>query len=103
MLDERVRLPAQEGTPAARPGEDVRWPLDGRALTDAGTLDTNRTSPTATVSYALQDPTVAFSVDGAAQGSAELTVELDGTPHAAGVTVSHPLLLEEQGSREGDT
>ena len=41
--------------------------------------------------------------DGAAQGSAELTVELDGQPHTAGVTVSHPLLLEEQGSREGDT
>lgn len=102
VLDESYRLPALEGTPAARPGYDVSWTLDGRALTDTGTLETNQTSPKAAVSYALQDPTVAFSVDGAAQGSAELTVELDGQPHTAGVTVSHPLLLEEQGSREGE-
>ena len=53
VLDERYRLPALEGTPAARPGYDVSWTLDGQ-------------------------------------------------PHTAGVTVSHPLLLEEQGSREGD-
>ena len=53
VLDESYRLPALEGTPAARPGYDVSWTLDGQ-------------------------------------------------PHTAGVTVSHPLLLEEQGSREGD-
>ncbi len=41
-------------------------------------------------------------MDGVAQANGNLTVELDDQEHTAGVLVSHPLLLEKQGSTEDE-
>ena len=95
-------LPTLENTPAERPGYDVSWMLGSIPLTDTGKIETKLTTPKATVSYALQNPTVDYSVDGKAQENSSLTVQLDDQAHSAGVKVSHPLLLEEQGSEEGE-
>lgn len=100
--NESYRLPALGNTPAEKPGYDINWMLGTEPLTDTGKITTNQPSPKATISYSLQEPKVAFSVDGKAQEGSSLTVKLDDQKHSAGVKVSHPLLLGEQGSEEGE-
>ena len=100
--DTAYTLPTLENTPDEKPGYDVQWMLGSSALTNTGKVDTNQTNPQAKVSYSLQNPTVQFSVDGVAQANGNLTVELDDQEHTAGVLVSHPLLLEKQGSTEDE-
>ena len=100
--DTAYTLPTLENTPDEKPGYDIQWMLGSSALTNTGKVDTNLTNPQAKVSYSLQNPTVQFSVDGVAQANGNLTVELDDQEHTAGVLVSHPLLLEKQGSTEDE-
>ena len=103
VLDESYTLPSLAGTPAEKPGYDISWTIGGTPLTDTSKLSTNQTSPKATVSYSLQNPTVEYAVGGVSQSGSALTVEFDGlsaSAHTAGVNVSHPLLLSEQGSTD---
>lgn len=102
MVNPDYKLPDLTSSPAAKPGYNINWMLGNQTLTDTGKLSTNQTKPKATVSYSLQEPEVAFSVDGIAQEGNSLTVKLDDKEHTAGVKVSHPLLLEEQGTEDGE-
>ena len=70
--NESYRLPALGNTPAEKPGYDINWMLGTEPLTDTGKITTNQPSPKATISYSLQEPKVAFSVDGKAQEGSSL-------------------------------
>ena len=56
--------------------------------------------------YVLQDPTISYLVDGKTEkvdANQPFTVTIgDGKEHTLGVQVSHPLLLSEQGNKEGE-
>lgn len=56
--------------------------------------------------YVLQNPTISYLVDGKSKpvdADQPFTVTIgDGKEHTLGVQVSHPLLLSEQGNREGE-
>ena len=56
--------------------------------------------------YVLQDPTISYLVDGKTEkvdANQPFTVTIgDGKEHTLGVQVSHPLLLSEQGDKEGE-
>ena len=56
--------------------------------------------------YVLQNPTISYLVDGKTEdvnAGQPFTVTIgDGKEHTLGVQVSHPLLLSEQGNKEGE-
>ena len=56
--------------------------------------------------YVLQNPTISYLVDGKTEdvdADQPFTVTIgDGKEHTLGVQVSHPLLLSEQGNKEGE-
>ena len=56
--------------------------------------------------YVLQNPTISYLVDGKSKpvdADQPFTVTIgDGKEHTLGVQVSHPLLLSEQGNKEGE-
>ena len=56
--------------------------------------------------YVLQNPTISYLVDGESKpvgANQPFTVTIgDGKEHTLGVQVSHPLLLSEQGNKEGE-
>ena len=99
-IDDDYALPeAGNNEMPEKPGYKVgAWTLDGEELTTSSVLNTNTTSPVAEMGYVFLEPEISFTVDGVVQENSRLVVPYDGvTSHSAGVKVTHPLTLDEQG------
>lgn len=99
--DPAYRLPGLEALQTPAPGYELSWSLNGAKVTDSESykLNASNTETTITAELILMNPTIAPEVNGVKQDSYHMTVaQKDDQVSYVGVRVSHPLLMEEQGT-----